>query len=294
MSPKKSSNASARILHGKPHAEALLAEIAPIAAELTPSLTIVQVGDDPASATYIRKKIEAAESIGITAKHLKLPDSISLVSLLDQLDSLNHDPDVTGYIVQLPLPDHLWDAFDRIAAEIHPDKDVDGFTAENFGDMALNGMGEFLPPATAAGVVRLLECEKIAIAGAHVVVVGRSNLVGKPLALMLLNRNATVTVCHSKTRDLANITKTADILVSAVGKPNLITADMVKDGAVVIDIGTTHVDGKLAGDVDFDAVSKKASAITPVPGGVGPLTVACLLSNVVDAAEEAASSDDHA
>lgn len=283
--------ATARILYGKPYADKLLEELAPLAAELRPGLVIVQVGNDAASDTYIAKKIEAAENIGIAARHLKLPESTSLVSLLDELDALNRDPDVTGYIVQLPLPDHLWDSFDRIVAEIHPDKDVDGFTAENFGDMALNGIGEFLPPATAAGVVWLLECEKIRIAGKHAVVVGRSNLVGKPLALMLLNRDATVTVCHSKTENLADITRTADILVTAVGKPGLITADMVKDGAVVVDVGTTHVDGKLTGDVDFDAVSKKASAITPVPRGVGPLTVAWLLSNVVDAAEEAAAHE---
>lgn len=275
---------NARILAGKPHADALLAELAPAAKELEPRLTIVQVGDDPASDTYIGKKIEAAEKIGIAARHLRLHEDISLVSLLDELESLNDDPDVDGYIIQLPLPDHLWDSFDRIVEMIHPDKDVDGFTAENFGDMALRGGAEFLPPATAAGVVRLLEAEKIDIAGKHAVIVGRSNLVGKPLALMLLNRDATVTVCHSKTSDLGAITRTADILVCAVGKPGLITADMVKDGAVVIDIGTTHLDGKLTGDVDFDAVSKKASAITPVPGGVGPLTVACLLKNVVDAA----------
>lgn len=273
-----------RILYGKPHADALLAEIAPLAKEHAPTLTIVQVGDDPASATYIGKKIEAAEKIGIAARHLKLDENTSLVSLLDDIDSLNHDPAVDGYIIQLPLPDDLWQSFDRIVAEIDPDKDVDGFTAENFGDMALRGGAEFLPPATAAGVVRLLEAENISIAGKHAVIVGRSNLVGKPLALMLLNRDATVTVCHSKTENLGTITATADILVSAVGKPGLITADMVKKGAVVIDIGTTVIDGKLTGDVDFDAVSKKASAISPVPGGVGPLTVACLLQNVVDAA----------
>jgi methylenetetrahydrofolate dehydrogenase (NADP+)/methenyltetrahydrofolate cyclohydrolase len=278
---------NARILSGKVHADALLAELEPLAKELNPTLTIVQVGDDEASATYIGKKIEAAAKIGIVATHLKLDADISLVSLVDEIESLNANPDVDGYIIQLPLPDQLWDSFDRIVAAIDPYKDVDGFTVENFGDMALHGEGEFLPPATAAGVVRLLEEEKIAIAGKHAVIVGRSNLVGKPLALMLLNRDATVTVCHSKTEDLGAITATADILVSAVGKPGLITADMVKKGAVVIDIGTTHVKGKLTGDVDFDAVSKKASAISPVPGGVGPLTVACLLANVVDAAEEA-------
>ncbi len=279
--------ATARILSGKTHADALLAELAPLAEELRPTLTIVQVGEDSASDTYIGKKIEAAAKIGITATHLKLDADISLVSLVDEIESLNANPEVDGYIIQLPLPDQLWASFDRIAAAIDPHKDVDGFTVENFGDMALNGAGEFLPPATAAGVIRLLEEEKIAIAGKHAVIVGRSNLVGKPLALMLLNRDATVTICHSKTKDLGAITAMADILVSAVGKPGLITADMVKKGAVVIDIGTTHVKGKLTGDVDFDAVSKKASAISPVPGGVGPLTVACLLANVVDAAEEA-------
>lgn len=279
--------AHARILSGKPHADALLKELAPFAKELSPSLVIVQVGEDAASDTYIGKKIDAAKKVGIEARHLKLHESISLVSLLDEIDILNNDDSVDGYIIQLPLPDQLWDAFEEIVAWIHPDKDVDGFTAENFGDMALHGEGEFLPPATAAGVVRLLEAEKIAITGKHAVIVGRSNLVGKPLALMLLNRDATVTICHSKTKNLGEITRSADILVSAVGKPGLITADMVKEGAVVIDIGTTHVDGKLTGDVDFDEVSKKASAITPVPGGVGPLTVACLLKNVVDAADEA-------
>ncbi len=277
---------SARILAGKPHADALLAELAPLAKKLKPTLTIVQVGDDPASATYIGRKIEAAEKIGIAARHLKLDANTSLVSLLDDIETLNLDPEVDGYIIQLPLPEQLWDSFDRIVAEIDPEKDVDGFTSENFGDMALHGAGEYLPPATAAGVIHLLEAEKIDIAGKHAVIVGRSNLVGKPLALMLLNRDATVTVCHSKTTDLAAITASADILVCAVGKPGLITADMVKKGAVVIDIGTTHVNGKLTGDVDFEAVSKKASAISPVPGGVGPLTVACLLKNVVDAAND--------
>ncbi len=277
-----------RILSGKPHADTLLAELAPIAKKLKPTLTIVQVGDDAASATYIGKKIAAAETIGIVATHRKLAADVTLPDFLGEIDRLNADPGVTGYIVQLPVPEHLWDAFETIVAAIDPAKDVDGFTAENFGNMALRGGAELLPPATAAGVVRLLEAENISIAGKHAVIVGRSNLVGKPLALMFLNRDATVTVCHSKTKDLASVTRTADILVSAVGKPGLITADMVKNGAVVIDIGTTHVDGKLVGDVDFNAVSKKSSAITPVPGGVGPLTVACLLQNVVTAFQEAA------
>ncbi len=275
---------NARILYGKEHADALLAEIEPVARELAPTLTIVQVGDDAASATYIGKKIDAAAKVGITATHLKLAEDVSLEKLLSTIDDLNNDSGITGYIIQLPVPDLLWNAFEKIAEAIDPAKDVDGFTARNFGNMALRGGAEFLPPATAAGVVHLLEREKIAIAGKHAVIVGRSNLVGKPLALMFLNRDATVTVCHSRTKNLGAITATADILVSAVGKPGLITADMVRDGAVVVDIGTTHHNGKLTGDVDFESVSHKASAITPVPGGVGPLTVACLLKNVVEAA----------
>lgn len=275
---------TARILYGKPHADALLASLETKAKERGASLTIVQIGDDSASDTYIAKKIDAAKRIGISANHLKLPSDVTLKKLLSTISTLNQNPIVTGYIIQLPVPEHLWKEFETIAAAIDPAKDVDGFTAQNFGNMALRGGAEFLPPATAAGVTHLLEQEGIDIAGKHAVIVGRSNLVGKPLSLMFLNRDATVTVCHSRTKDLGSITKTADILVCAVGKPGLITADMVKDGAVVVDIGTTHVDGKLVGDVDFDAVSNKASAITPVPGGVGPLTVACLLKNVIDAA----------
>ncbi len=274
----------ARLLAGTEHAQAMLQELAADAKKLSPSLTIIQVGDEAASTTYIGKKIDAAAKIGITSTHLKLAADVSLETLLSTIDGLNKDADVTGYILQLPVPDLLWKSFENIVDAIDPAKDVDGFTARNFGNMALRGGAEFLPPATAAGVVHLLERENISIAEKHAVIVGRSNLVGKPLALMFLNRDATVTVCHSRTKNLAEITRTADILVSAVGKPGLITADMVRDGAVVVDIGTTHVNGKLTGDVDFDAVSEKASAITPVPGGVGPLTVACLLKNVVEAA----------
>lgn len=281
----------ATILTGKTYADALLTSLVDDAKKFSPALTVVQVGDDAASTTYISKKIEAAKKIGINATHEKLASDVSLNDLLSTIERLNRDETVTGYIIQLPLPDHLWNAFHDITAAIDPSKDVDGFTAENFGNMALRGGAEFLPPATAAGVVRLLEEAKVSIAGKHAVIVGRSNLVGKPLALMFLNRHATVTICHSKTMNLAAITRNADILVSAVGKPGLITAEMVKDGAVVIDIGTTHRDGKLIGDVDFDAVSTVASAITPVPGGVGPLTVACLLKNVVDAARNNAMRD---
>ncbi len=274
----------ARLLAGKVHADVLLAQLAPAAKKLSPQLVIVQIGDDPASATYIQKKITAGESIGIRCTHEKLAPTTTTDQLLETITRLNADDDVTGYIIQLPVPPEIWAAFETITAAIDPSKDVDGFTAENFGTMALRGGSEFLPPATAAGVIHLLESEKIAIAGKHTVIVGRSNLVGKPLSLMFLNRDATVTVCHSKTKNLGDITRSADILVSAVGKPGLITADMVNEGATVVDIGTTLENGKLIGDVDFETVSKKASAITPVPGGVGPLTVACLLKNVIEAA----------
>jgi methylenetetrahydrofolate dehydrogenase (NADP+) / methenyltetrahydrofolate cyclohydrolase len=192
---------------------------------------------------------------------------------------------VTGFIVQLPLPDQLQKHVPQIIRAIDPKKDVDGFGAYNLGKLLLSRDFEHLPPATPSGIVMLLEHFKIPVEGKHVVIVGRSNIVGKPLALMLLNRDATVTICHSKTTNLAEQTRQADILVAAVGKANLITAAMVKEGAVVIDVGMNRSSGKLCGDVDFDSVEKKASAITPVPGGVGPMTVASLLRNCVRAKE---------
>ncbi len=273
----------AKFLAGTVHADALLAELEPLARKLSPTLVIIQVGNDAASSSYIKRKLAACEKIGIKSRHLALNQTTSVDALIQTIKELNAENEVTGYIIQLPLPEPLWQQFSAITDAIDPAKDVDGFTASNFGAMALRGGEEFLPPATAAGVVHLLEAERIPISGKHVVIVGRSNLVGKPLALMLLNRDATVTICHSKTENLAEMTRTADILVSAVGKPGLITGNMVKEGAVVVDIGITNQNGKLVGDVDFDSVSEIASAITPVPGGVGPLTVACLLKNVMEA-----------
>lgn len=247
-----------------------------------PKLVIVQVGNNPASDTYVRMKIKQAESLGIDAELKKLEEKTSEGDLLDLVDALNRDNEVTGFIVQLPLPRHMNES--RIISRINPEKDVDGLTPENIGKLLL-GMPEegILLPATPSGILRMLEHYKVQIDGKRAVIVGRSNIVGKPMASLLLNRNATVTICHSKTRNLAEHTKKADILVVAVGKPKLITVDMVKEGAHVIDVGTTKVNEKLCGDVDFDNVIKKAHC-SPVPKGVGPLTVAMLMHNVVKAA----------
>lgn len=273
------------LLTGKEPADALLKSLAPAIADLKPSLVILQVGDDAASASYIKAKMDACKRVGILCEHRVYSVKIGVQQLLEEVNELNKDKNVSGFILQLPLPDHLWPHLPQIARAFDPKKDVDGFTAYNLGKLFLAKEFEHLPPATPAGIITFLEHYKIGVAGKHVVIVGRSNLVGKPLAVMLLHRDATVTVCHSKTPDLGVVTKTADILISAVGKPNLITRDMVKKGAIVIDVGITRTDGKLAGDVDFEAVKSVASAITPVPGGIGPMTVASLLRNVVRAKE---------
>lgn len=274
---------SARTLPGTPIADALLASLEPSARSLQPHLAIVQVGDDAASTTYIGRKIAACNRIGMRCSHLHLPASTGLAALQAQIHTLNEDSDVSGIILQLPLPENLWAHQATLTKSIAPAKDVDGFTAYNIGKSFLSQEFEHLPCATPAGIILLLEHYGIQIAGAHVVIVGRGNHVGKPLAAMLLNRDATVTVCHSKTVDLSAITRTADILVSAVGKPNLITGAMVKPGAVVVDVGTTRTDEGLQGDIETESVSVVAGALTPVPGGVGPMTVASLLRNCVRA-----------
>jgi len=275
----------ATILDGRKAADALLASLKPKVAKLDPKLVIVQVGEDPASASYIKQKVKSCEAVGMRHEHKSLDASISLEDLLNVVHELNDDADVSGFIVQMPLPKQLSSHVPQILREVDPKKDVDGFTAYNLGKILLSTEFEHLPPATPAGIITLLEHYKIDIAGKNVVIVGRSNIVGKPLALMLINRDATVTVCHSKTKDLASHTKQADILIVAVGKPKMITADMVKEGVVVIDVGISKTDEGLVGDVDFEAVKEKASAITPVPGGVGPMTVASLLRNCVRAKE---------
>lgn len=276
---------SATLLDGRVVASKILESLKPRVKALNPTLVIVQVGEDPASTTYIQAKLKACSEIGMRTEHRKFPTTLTAQTLIEDVHRLNADPDTTGYIIQLPLPDHLWKAFPMVVREIDPRKDVDGFTAYNLGKVVLSTEFEHLPPATPLGVIELLDFYSIPIEGRHAVVVGASNIVGKPLAAMLLNRGATVTVCHIKTKDLASHTRQADILVSAVGKPKLITPDMVKEGAVVIDVGISKTPHGIRGDVDFEAVSKVASWITPVPGGVGPMTVACLLRNVIGAKE---------
>ena len=276
---------STLFLDGRTASQALLESLKPKVKELDPKLVIVQVGEDPASASYIRQKEKSCEKVGMRSEHKHLPAETSLEDLMKIIDELNSDGDVTGFIVQLPLPDHLQKHVPQVIRAIDPKKDVDGFGAYNMGKMFLSKEFEHLPPATPSGIIALLEHYKIDVAGRHAVILGRSNIVGKPLAVMLLNRNATVTVCHSKTDDITRHAQTADILVAAVGKPKMVTADMVKEGAVVIDVGMSRTDEGLVGDVDFEAVKEKASAITPVPGGVGPMTVASLIRNCVRAKE---------
>jgi methylenetetrahydrofolate dehydrogenase (NADP+)/methenyltetrahydrofolate cyclohydrolase len=276
---------TATLLTGKEVADSLFTGLQPLVKKLDPKLVIVQVGDDPGSESYIRQKLKSCEAIGMRHEHIHLKKDTTKKELFTIIEKLNGDADVTGFIVQLPLPKHLEDSVPQVIKAIDPKKDVDGFGAYNLGKMFLSTEFEHLPPATPSGIVEMLSFYKIPLEGKHVVIVGRSNIVGKPLAVMLLNRSATVTVCHSKTKNLKELTLQADILVAAVGKPKMITKDMVKNGVVVIDVGTSRVDGKLTGDVDFDSVKEIASAITPVPGGVGPLTVASLIRNTVRAKE---------
>ncbi|ACY47846.1 bifunctional methylenetetrahydrofolate dehydrogenase/methenyltetrahydrofolate cyclohydrolase FolD [Rhodothermus marinus] len=255
-----------------------------------PYLAVILVGDNPASASYVRGKTKAAAEVGIASDTLHFDTSISEAELLAEIARLNEDDGVDGILVQLPLPDHINPS--RVLNAIRPDKDVDGFHPVNAGRLLLGEPG--FVPATPAGILELLRRSGIETTGKHAVVVGRSNIVGRPLAALLLHRgiDATVTVCHSRTRDLAALTRTADILVAAIGRPRYITADMVREGAVVIDVGINRVDDpshprgyRLVGDVDFEAVAEKASWITPVPGGVGPMTIALLLRNTLYAAQ---------
>lgn len=249
---------------------------------LRPGLAAVLVGDDPASRVYVRNKARACEETGLRSETHEHPENISESALIECIAHLNADRAVHGILVQLPLPRRLDTA--RILAAISPAKDVDGFHAVNLGAL-LQGRPGFVP-GTPAGVMCLLEHAGVPLAGRHAVIVGRSTIVGKPLALLLLQKDATVTICHSRTLDLAAVTQQADILVAAVGRARLITADMVKQGACVIDVGINRLpDGKLAGDVDFAAVREVAGSITPVPGGVGPMTVAMLIVNTIRAAE---------
>lgn len=250
---------------------------------ILPKLAVVQVGDDPASAVYVRNKTRVCERLGILSDTIALPVDIAQAALLQVIDALNDDDTVHGVLIQLPLPAHL----DENAAlmRVRPDKDVDGFHLYNAGAL-LRGQQTMLP-CTPKGIIRLLKSAGVPLDGKHAVVVGRSNIVGKPTALMLLGENCTVTVCHSHTRDLPQLTRQADILVVAIGKAHFITADMVKPGAAVIDVGINRVQGKVTGDVDFDSVAPVAGWITPVPGGVGPMTVSMLMENTLEAAWKA-------
>ena len=281
---------SARIIDGKKIAAALRAELAGRVAALkargvTPGLAVVIVGDDPASKVYVRNKALACEQLGMHSEVHALSSDTTQAHLISFVRRLNEDDDIHGILVQLPLPKSI-DSRAVIEA-IVPEKDVDGFHYQNVGSLVV-GEAAFYP-CTPAGVMRMLAHEGVAIEGKHAVVVGRSTIVGKPMALLLLNAGATVTICHSKTRDLGAMTRQGDILVAAVGKPRMIGAEMVKPGAVVIDVGVNRLaDGKLAGDVDFGPVAEVASMITPVPGGVGPMTIAMLLANAVTAAERVA------
>lgn len=272
-----------RTLEGKTPAEKILKSLKRRASVVQPHLAIVQIGDHPASEAYVKRKLAASERIGMHAELVRFPASISAAQAEECLREIGLRPDVTGIILQLPLPKSLQKHQRRLLDCIDPAKDVDGLTAQNLGKLLTNDESG-LRPATPAGIIELLGHYKIAIAGKRAVIVGRSLLVGQPLAALLTQRDATVTVCHSRTRNLAALTKEADILVCAAGSPHLIKPAMVKRGAVCIDVGISRSAKGLRGDM-HPGVAKIASALTPVPGGIGPMTVACLLRNCVVAAE---------
>lgn len=251
---------------------------------VTPGLAVILVGNNPASAVYVRNKHKASLEVGINSYEITMPEETTEDELLAKIDELNSDDKVHGILVQLPLPKHISE--DRVIESINPAKDVDAFHPVNVGKI-VSGKYDFIP-CTPAGIMELLHFYNVEISGKECVVIGRSNIVGKPMALLLLAENGTVTICHSRTKDLRETAKRADILVVAIGKPKFVGADMVKPGAVVVDVGINRMDdGKLCGDVDFDAVEKIASMITPVPGGVGPMTITMLLKNTLTAAKSA-------
>ncbi len=270
---------TAKIIDGKEIAGKIRAAIKEEVSALKkkPGLAAVIVGENPASKVYVGMKRKTCEEVGIYSEEHKLPESATEKELFTLIKKLNNDEKIHAILIQLPVPKQI--DIEKMFAEVALDKDVDGFNSVNVGKLVAGN--EAAVPCTPKGIIRLLEEIGTEIKGKHAVVLGRSNIVGKPVALMLLNRNATVTVCHSKTKNLADITRQADILIAAVGRPNMIKADMVKKGAVVIDVGINKVDGKIVGDVDFEDVMQKASWITPVPRGVGPMTIAMLLENTL-------------
>jgi methylenetetrahydrofolate dehydrogenase (NADP+)/methenyltetrahydrofolate cyclohydrolase len=277
---------AARTLDGKSLAASLRGELKQQVEALArrgvrPGLAVILAGDDPASKVYVRNKTRACEEIGVRSQQIDYPASVTQEELIGRISKLNADPAVHAILVQLPLPKHIDTA--RVLETVAPAKDVDGFHEANLGALLAGRPG--VVPCTPAGVMRLLEFAKIPLSGRQAVVIGRSNIVGKPLALLLLQKDATVTICHSKTPGIDLVTRQADILVAAVGRAKLVTPEMVKPGACVIDVGVNRLpDGKLAGDVDFAGVKNVAGWITPVPGGVGPMTIAMLLENCVRAA----------
>ncbi len=275
------------ILDGKKTAADLRAEIREKTQDLkqrtgvVPGLAVILVGDDPASRIYVNNKEKACEAAGFLSREYTLPGNTTSEKISDLIRSLNDDEKIHGILIQLPLPPHIRP--EPLIELVDPKKDVDGFHPYNIGQLFLGN--PYHRPCTPSGIVEILDRYKIEVSGKEAVIVGRSNIVGKPLALMLLGLNATVTICHTRTRDLAEVTRRADILVAAVGKACMITGDMVKDGAVVVDVGVNRLaNGKVVGDVNFAEVSPKASYITPVPGGVGPMTIAMLLKNTLDGA----------
>ncbi len=278
---------AAKIIDGKVVSEHIFASLKPRIEALAtrgiiPGLAAVLIGDDPASATYVGSKAKACQKLGLYSEVIARPASTTQAELLQIVEGLNRNPKIHGILVQLPLPKHI--DSDKVLKAIDPHKDVDGFHPMNVG--ALVTGNPLLRPCTPYGAMKLLEKIGVEIEGKHAVIVGRSNIVGKPMALMLLQKNATVTICTSKTRDLAHHTRDADILVVATGKPQMITGDMIKPGAAVIDVGINRLpNGKLVGDVDFDSAKEVAGFLTPVPGGVGPMTITMLVANTVEAAE---------
>lgn len=249
---------------------------------IVPGLAVVIVGNDPASHTYVSSKEKNAKNLGFHSEKHMLDENISEGDLLALIDTLNRDDAIHGILVQLPLPAHIDSK--KVLNAIALEKDVDGFHPENVGRMMI-GDEAFLP-CTPHGIIKMLEFEGVEIRGKHAVIIGRSNIVGKPMAMLLLERDATVTICHSKTESLNKIAQCADILIAAVGIPNFVNADMVKEGAIVVDVGINRVDGKLVGDVDFEAVKDIAGMITPVPGGVGPMTITMLMYNTIQSARQ--------
>ncbi|MBE6689249.1 MAG: bifunctional methylenetetrahydrofolate dehydrogenase/methenyltetrahydrofolate cyclohydrolase FolD [Ruminococcaceae bacterium] len=274
------------VIDGKAVSASLRAQIREEAEKLPekPGLAVILVGDDPASQTYVKNKKKACDEVGFYSEEYRLPAETTQDELLELINKLNNDEKINGILVQLPVPKHIDDV--AVIQAIAPEKDVDAFGYENVGRIMI-GNFDFVP-CTPAGVMQLLKAYNIDVNGKNAVVVGRSNIVGKPQAMLLLHENATVTIAHSRTKNLAEVTKNADILVSAIGKAKFITADMVKDGAVVIDVGINRDEnGKLCGDVDFDNVKDKTSFITPVPGGVGPMTITMLMKNTLESKKKA-------